>query len=59
MFECLFPGCGRKYASSDATRKHARKQHRGWLDSLPALQHAQSDPLGGATPQPLRVLGRA
>ena len=44
MFECLFPGCGRKYASSDATRKHARKQHRGWLESLPALQHAQNAP---------------
>ena len=36
MYECLFPGCGRRYASSDATRKHARKQHRGWLESLPA-----------------------
>ena len=36
MFECLFPGCGRRYNSTDATRKHARKQHRGWIESLPA-----------------------
>ena len=30
-FRCSYPGCGRKYASTDGCRKHARKEHPTWL----------------------------
>ena len=34
---CRHPGCEKLYSSSDAVRKHCRKQHGGWLESLGAL----------------------
>ena len=36
VFECRYPGCLRHYGSTDAVRKHARKQHREWVGSLPS-----------------------
>ena len=36
VFACLFPCCGRKFAGTDAARKHARQQHGAWLQTLPA-----------------------
>ena len=36
LYECLFPGCRCKYASTDAVRKHARQKHAAWLAALPA-----------------------
>ena len=31
VFDCRHPGCGKTFHSSDAVRKHARKQHVHWL----------------------------
>ena len=31
VFDCRHPGCGKTFHSSDAVRKHARKQHPFWL----------------------------
>jgi hypothetical protein len=31
VFDCRHPGCGKTFHSSDAVRKHARKQHVNWL----------------------------
>ena len=36
VFACLFPCCGRKFAGTDAARKHARQRHGAWLQTLPA-----------------------
>ena len=38
VYACLFPCCGRKFASTDAARKHARQQHAVWLAALPAAR---------------------
>ena len=34
IYVCKFSGCGKSYASTDAVRKHCRKQHGEWLVSL-------------------------
>ena len=31
VYDCRHPGCGKTFHSSDAVRKHARKQHVNWL----------------------------
>lgn len=33
-YRCGFPGCTKKYASTDGVRKHARKTHTAWLKSV-------------------------
>ena len=38
VYACLFPCCGRKFAGTDAARKHARQQHAVWLAALPAAR---------------------
>ena len=35
-FACSFPGCGKRYRSRDAVRKHCRLRHLDWV--LPQLQ---------------------
>ena len=34
QFTCGHLGCGKKYATPDAVRKHCRKAHQDWLRSL-------------------------
>ena len=36
-YRCAYPGCKKRYASTDGVRKHARKAHRSWIDSIDAL----------------------
>lgn len=33
-FRCGFPGCTKRYASTDGVRKHARKIHKDWLKDV-------------------------
>jgi len=33
-YRCGFPGCSKRYASTDGVRKHARKTHTAWLKSV-------------------------
>ena len=33
-YRCGFPGCSKRYASTDGVRKHARKAHNNWLKSV-------------------------
>ena len=33
-YRCGFPGCNKRYASTDGVRKHARKTHMAWLKSI-------------------------
>jgi len=33
-YRCGFPGCCKRYASTDGVRKHARKTHLAWLKSV-------------------------
>ena len=33
-YRCSFPGCCKRYASTDGVRKHARKMHLAWLRSV-------------------------
>lgn len=33
-YRCGFPGCNKRYASTDGVRKHARKTHLDWLKSV-------------------------
>jgi len=35
-YRCGFPGCSKRYASTDGVRKHARKAHNGWLRQVDA-----------------------
>ena len=37
QFTCRHPGCKKAFSSSDAVRKHCRKEHSDWLRSLPNL----------------------
>ena len=37
QFTCRHPGCKKAFGSSDAVRKHCRKEHSDWLRSLPNL----------------------
>ena len=30
-YRCGFPGCTKRYVSTDGVRKHARKAHAKWL----------------------------
>ena len=32
-YQCGFPGCSRRYCSTDGVRKHARKAHASWLEA--------------------------
>ena len=41
QFECLHPGCLKRYGSTSAVGLHARKQHREWVGSLPSQGPAQ------------------
>jgi len=33
-YRCGFPGCNKRYASTDGVRKHARKTHMSWLKAI-------------------------
>ena len=33
-YRCGFPGCSKRYVSTDGVRKHARKMHNDWLRSV-------------------------
>ena len=33
-YRCGFPGCSKRYVSTDGVRKHARKMHSDWLRSV-------------------------
>ena len=33
-YRCGFPGCTKRYVSTDGVRKHARKMHNDWLRSV-------------------------
>ena len=33
-YRCGFPGCTKRYVSTDGVRKHARKMHSDWLRSV-------------------------
>ena len=33
-YKCGFPGCTKRYASTDGVRKHARKSHTQWLAAV-------------------------
>ena len=33
-YRCGFPGCTKRYVSTDGVRKHARKTHLAWLKSV-------------------------
>lgn len=33
-YRCGFPGCAKRYASTDGVRKHARKMHTQWLKNV-------------------------
>lgn len=33
-YRCGFPGCNKRYASTDGVRKHARKTHMAWLKAI-------------------------
>lgn len=35
-YRCGFPGCSKRYASTDGVRKHARKAHNNWLHQVDA-----------------------
>lgn len=48
-YRCGFPGCKKRYASTDGVRKHARKTHNHWLKqvdvaSLSRDRHMESKP---------------
>ena len=33
-YKCSFPGCEKRYVSTDGVRKHARKRHTEWLAAV-------------------------
>ena len=33
-YKCSFPGCEKRYVSTDGVRKHARKRHAEWLAAV-------------------------
>jgi hypothetical protein len=33
-YKCAFPGCEKRYVSTDGVRKHARKRHTEWLRNV-------------------------
>lgn len=33
-YKCSFPGCEKRYVSTDGVRKHARKRHTDWLAAV-------------------------
>ncbi len=43
VFLCLYPACGKSYASRDAVRKHCRIRHVQWLCSLERVSTHQAD----------------
>ena len=36
-FRCAYPGCEKRYSSTDGVRKHAKKSHSSWIKSIDAL----------------------
>ena len=42
-YRCGFPGCSKRYVSTDGVRKHARKMHSDWLRSVDVHSECQSE----------------
>lgn len=40
VYRCMFKGCKKSYASTDAVRKHARCRHGEWVYSLCPAQYS-------------------
>ena len=36
-YRCAYPGCMKRYSSTDGVRKHAKKAHHAWIKSIDAL----------------------
>ena len=36
-YRCAYPGCTKRYSSTDGVRKHAKKAHHAWIKSIDAL----------------------
>ena len=36
-YRCGFPGCAKRYVSTDGVRKHARKMHADWLRQVDVM----------------------
>jgi hypothetical protein len=36
-YRCAYPGCEKRYSSTDGVRKHAKKAHHSWIKSIDAL----------------------
>ena len=36
-YRCAYPGCEKRYSSTDGVRKHAKKSHSSWIKSIDAL----------------------
>ena len=55
-YRCGFPGCSKRYVSTDGVRKHARKMHSDWLRSVDV--HSECQSLRVKTPLCLGTLAR-
>merc|ERR1711935_990764 len=49
-YRCAYPGCKKRYASTDGVRKHARKSHQSWIKNIDTLLETRRTVLEGAWP---------
>jgi len=49
-FRCGYPGCSKRYASTDGVRKHARKTHTQWLRDVDEQSALRDHKLYGNKP---------
>jgi len=49
-YRCGFPGCNKRYASTDGVRKHARKTHTQWLKEVDEQSSLRDHKLYGNKP---------
>lgn len=49
-YRCGFPGCTKRYASTDGVRKHARKIHKEWLRDVDEASSSRDSKVYGSKP---------
>merc|ERR1712137_221079 len=55
-YRCGFPGCSKRYASTDGVRKHARKSHTQWLRDVDEQSSSRDQKIYGSKPSTYCVM---